>query len=290
MILIPDNSTLRSFIPNTFASSVADVPTLYEKLSPFLQSSEEWLFSNLIPREMMERIIDATQSQDEPLYFFPRRVVALRAWAAAVPSLDVVVSHNGIGTVQTQTLAPASKAKIDRLIQSSMNELNTCISGLIGHLHGVQGWHKTSQGAVYRSTLFRSYDSLPLSVWKYDESEDPVTVHDRFRDLVPKIVDIENQIGEFWISMPTLKRLRDLRGEPETCEAYVMSRVRSAVRRILEGDGCCVSVPPMYELEQSVAYILSHPDHFPEFRGTSTERLFKSPAFRNRCGSSGHWL
>ena len=45
------------------------------------------------------------------------RVVVTKAYADALPSLDIVVTPTGIGVVNTETIAPASKERVERLVK-----------------------------------------------------------------------------------------------------------------------------------------------------------------------------
>ena len=285
MLLIPDNTTLRSFIPNSF-SSLPNEPTLFDKLVPFIRSAETWFLRNIIPENVIVSVIDRALSQDDPLYFLPRRIVALKAWLLAIPSVDVVIGNNGIGVVETNSLKPASKAKIDRLLSSVADELDIVLEALLPMLPEIPGWLDSPQADTFRKTLFPTFRILRQRGVSNDLWNNWVAIS-------PKIHDIENEIGESWISVPVLERLRranldpDLRRDPLL--SLLISKVKAAVRIMLDNPQAA-TCPPLRQLEEANAIVRGNTDRFPEWCMSPTARFFKTPAFRNSPDSSAYFF
>ncbi|MCM1522798.1 MAG: hypothetical protein NC039_09135 [Muribaculaceae bacterium] len=292
MLLIPDDATLRRFIPNTFAKTFPEQESLYDKMLPRLTAAELWLTENIIPHEILHRLVDEALSTEDPLYFVPRSIVALKAWADAIPSLDVVVSDSGISTVETNTLRPASKAKIDRLIESSQRQLDAAIAMLPKLLMEVPGWWQTPQAEPFRRTLFHDYTILtqikdsPKGPVSEPPGETCRTVHDRFLSILPRIEAIEDELAQYWVSAPIMRRLRETKGQTHA-ETKLRELVRTAIIATANGAGPQEKKQMCRRLTD---HILTHAGDFPQWRGTSTAALFSVPAYRNRPGSTAHWL
>ena len=285
MLLIPDNTTLRRFIPNTFTQTFPDQETLYDKIQPHLTAAELWLTETLIPHDLLHRIVEEASNSGDPLYFVPRSIVALKEWIDAVPSLDVVVSDNGISTVETSTLRPASKAKIDRLMDTSREQLDQALRLLPGLLEGLSGWHHSRQSEPFRSTLFHDYavlDSLTAT------ADNGGNIHDRFTAVLPRLKAIEDEISRYWVSVPVMDRLRSCsRKCMSPNESRLLDLTRTAVVSIANG------TDPVHKkmlLRGLADYVISHPEDFPEWRGTHTAALFSVRAYQNKPGSPAHWL
>lgn len=303
MLLIPDNTTLRSFIPNSFAPR-PDSQSLFDKITPFLQSAEIWFKSEFIPENLLLGIISEAQQQDDPLYFLPRRIVAMRAWQNAIPSIDIVVGNNGVGVVETASLKPASKAKIDNLLLSVASELDRNIEMLLPLLPTINGWIGSTQAEKFRVTLFPTFRILRRLGFDDD-------LWNRWLRISQRIRTIEDEIGEKWISAPVLNHLRLLNmrilagykyleipdgGADDECAQVIVrnliSKVKSAVCIIIEDKADRFDAWHMAKpyLEEANAIIRNNPAIFPEWDDSPTARFFKITAFRNRPGSTAFYF
>ena len=63
MMLITSDEQLRRLIPNVFAT-VEGEPSQFEKLTPFLESAEEWARQHFIPDDLFERITELSASAE----------------------------------------------------------------------------------------------------------------------------------------------------------------------------------------------------------------------------------
>lgn len=293
MLLIPDNPTLLQFIPNTFGTQPGQ-PTLYDKIRPYLVTAEGWLIQNLIPEEMLVSLVDRAQSGDDPLYHLPRRLVALKAWIRAIPSVDIVVTANGVQVVETNTTKPAGKAKIDRLIDSLTDELDGVTAQLIERLHTIPGWIGTEQAEWFRGTLFQDLGILrTLGVfrdwWK------------SYVSLQPTLHDIEEAIARDYVSSPVMAQLRalSLTRKLGPVEKELVNKIRTAVRKTLlrqKGTAAEISGPYSFpagdypELEECVSLILSNECRFPGWSNSPQARFFRSKSFENKKSSTAYFM
>ena len=137
-MIINDDTTLRRYLPNAFAT-VDDETSLFDKLEPWLKASEEWLCDNIVGDCLS--VIDPTSQ----LFSNMQSFVVADAFAKAIPSLDLVLTPNGFGIVSTNTVAPASKDRVDRLVQSLITHKDRMISVIFHRLPEVEEWHSTEQ-------------------------------------------------------------------------------------------------------------------------------------------------
>ena len=120
--LIPDNTTLLKYIPNTL-KAVAGEASLYDKIQYHLLHAETWLTDTFVSTDTMSRI--KTYSDITPLLHFCRIIVASEAMLHAIPQLDLILTPNGFGIVSNQNIAPASKERIERLLYLSKKHVMT---------------------------------------------------------------------------------------------------------------------------------------------------------------------
>lgn len=81
-------------------------------------------------------------------------LVCIDAFVRTCRSLDLVLTATGFGIVSTESTAPASKTRVDALIeQLSLQELDL-IDEMIQELMKVKGWGLTEQAQMRVTTLF----------------------------------------------------------------------------------------------------------------------------------------
>ena len=117
-MLITSDTDLRQYIPNTLVT-VSGEQTLFDKLQVELQLSEAWLARTF-------GVVESTPTAC--------KVLATDAFLRAVPSLDLVLTPNGFGVVSNNTIAPASKDRVDRLLTSLENSRDFAIDQLLHEL------------------------------------------------------------------------------------------------------------------------------------------------------------
>lgn len=82
------------------------------------------------------------------------RFVCLQAFAMTVRSLDLVLTATGFGIVSTQSMAPASRARVDALLGDCRLQAVECLHGIIRSMTAVEGWGGTRQARQSVGCLF----------------------------------------------------------------------------------------------------------------------------------------
>lgn len=103
------------------------------------------------------------------------RLVCLEAFIRTCRSLDVVLTATGFGIVSTESTAPASRARVDALVEELSIERLLVIDRIIAILMFVNGWGETEQAKQRIATLFysprqlRRLTSLPFNTanWQF---------------------------------------------------------------------------------------------------------------------------
>lgn len=81
-------------------------------------------------------------------------LVCIDAFVRTCRSLDLVLTATGFGIVSTESTAPASKSRVDALVEElSLQELDL-IDEMIQELMKVEGWGLTEQAQMRVNTLF----------------------------------------------------------------------------------------------------------------------------------------
>ena len=257
-MIIQDDTTLRKYIPNTLVT-VQGEQTLFEKLQVELQLSEMWL-TNLI----------GTLQENAPT----QKVLAMDAFLRAVPSLDLVLTPNGFGIVSNNTIAPASKDRVDRLIASLEHNRDFALDQLLQTMLQQPEWKETAHGRYFLSTLFQTPLSLPAELRKQHAL-------DVFQQTHAQLVLIETELAEKFISREVYAKLRADISNPDFAD--LVQPLQAIELQLFAGKPM-----PYKQLIALVDYIRKS-ELFPEWQNTETARLYEPRSFKNSKQSGGYW-
>ena len=278
MLVIEGNSALRQCIPNTMASAAGE-PTLYLKLYPYLEQAEQWLVDNITGQEVLN-VIATMKDIDTPRYL-AAKVITCHALSLAVPSLDLVLTANGFGIVNTGNIAPASKDRVERLMASLVDGRDANLGSLLFRLHGFSGWVDTPQAAFFGSTLFPDFSICRKLLIKTDH-------WNNYCSLRSKLIAIENDLAEKFFSQELMASLRSevLR---RTFHLPLRSKVIDSIRSIEVMLLSDVKVQQQSYFD-IVNIIRENETVFPEWHNSATAELYTPPVFRNEKESHGYWF
>ena len=279
MKIINGDAQLRQCIPNTFAT-VSGEPRWYDKLFTYLDAAEQWLAMNVTSQE----VIDSLEHQPEtnPLKRISAKIITCQALMGGIPSLDLVLTPNGFGIVNTGNIAPASKDRVERLLASVERERDMAINEMVKRLGADNAaWLSSGPGLFFSSTLFPDLDVCA----KMGEKDH---LFDYYRSIHTRLITIETTLAETYFSKELMCRLHlvAIRNTPvNTIVADVLKGIRS-IELLLLAD----RQVRQQEYFDIVETIKSSPDNFPEWFASSTSRLFKPQVFENEKSSTGYWF
>jgi hypothetical protein len=276
--LINNEETLRTYLPNAFAS-VKGETSLFEKLQPFLEVAEEWVKTTFTSESTFNTI--AGYSDSNVIKTITARVVVAEAFRCAIPSLDLVLTPNGFGTVGNNNVAPASKPRVDRLIGSMTSLRDDAIGLLLDEIVTASKWSSSKQADFFRATLFPNLD-IVTAIGSYSGS-----AWDRYLELRPKVIDIEESLAEDFFSpeLMTVLRQRVLAHNLRTVDETVVSAIKAQIIAVIRGENI-----NMRKMIYIVNFIRDNADSFPEWHASDTAKLFSPPIFRNKKESPGYFF
>lgn len=278
MQLFNSDEQLRRYLPNLVQTVKGETPYL-ERLADFFLAAEEYVKFYFTGDEIFNKICEL--GVDEQRRFALARSVALHAFYNAIPTLDVVLTPNGFGIVNSSNIAPASQHRVNNLRESVLQDRDESFNNLLLQLQRVPEWLTTRQAGYFSSTLFPrlvdvgSFGSYEGSKWE------------RYRELAPRIADKENALADKYFSRELMSALRAelLSGEcnPERRKVAVDIRqqVIAIYRDSWHGASRCFDI---------VNYIRNDETNFPEWHASQTAKLFDPPVFRNKQDSGGYFF
>ena len=222
---------------------------------------------------------------DEPLKMTACSVVAHEALMRAEPSLDLVLTPNGFGIVSNQNVAPASRDRVVRLVNSLEASRDIAIEQMLQYLFQNERWFATSKRRWFTATLFPNIDLANLcgiaeKRWA------------NYLALRLKAVEVEQRIAEEYISP---EQMDVLRGEvigidwsftvADRLHLRVIEQLRSIVVNALQGN-----MLDIQGLRDIVDLMRKNEEYFAEFANSDTAKLFTPPIFENKKKAHGYWF
>ena len=276
--LITTDEQLRSHLPNIIASVKGEVPFI-ERLALFLDLAEAWVTDTFVSVPTFNTICSYTDSN--PVKILTARLVVADALRRAIPSLDIVLTPNGFGVVNTSNLAPASNPRVDRLVGSMLSHRDDCIAALLPELVGASKWLSSSQADFFGATLFpdlRIVDAVGGATGSKWE---------KYLELRPQVIDLEASLAEEWFSPELMSALRseNLRGDLTDKRSEIVRQVKAQVVGYLRSGSF-----NSRRLADIVNYIRLNPEFFSEWHQSETAKLFAPPLFRNKRKASGYFF
>ena len=185
-----DNTTLRAFIPNIIREVAGETP-LYDRILPWLESAQTWLEQNILGQFQPEG----------QLCRLAVKITVCKAFADAVPSLDVTLSPAGFAVINTDGRAPASKERIERLVASLGTFVEANLAVLLTELHSQPGWVDSTIGHFYRATFIPDF----ADVHRFRRTLDILTAYRSMRDSAMRF---ELLLAESYLGHTLLGELR----------------------------------------------------------------------------------
>ena len=124
--------TSQTILEKVFSNEIAVVEgeqTLFDKITLELETSENWLMSQVIGTPPPDVV-----AQNTTFYNMCVTIIACDAMRRAIPALDLVLTPNGFGVVQNNNVVPASKERVERLIASCIVRRDFTLSRLYAKL------------------------------------------------------------------------------------------------------------------------------------------------------------
>ena len=295
MSLITSNEQLNALLPNIQVTVTGETP-LIDKLSPFLSATEKWLSDVFTSGAVFDTICQ--YAEENALRVATTQAVVYEAFRRAVPHLDLILTPNGFGIVSNTNIAPASKERIARLLDTLLENRDAAISQVLSMLPAESGWLGTKQAQFFAATMFPNMEVT----LRFPNPSEPKVDGQResqgrwmlYLSIREKAIAIEEFFAAQYLSVELMDVLRS-----EVQSGQYRSMLHQKICRILKAVEirCLQSTDPTawmhFEhdaLFNIVNTIKENPEEFPEWHSSPTAELYNPPVFENKKGSKGFWF
>lgn len=282
MRLINNEETLRKYIPNVITTVKGETP-LFDKISPFLATAENWIETNITSATILSAI--AQKGEDERSLILCRQMVVAEAMKHAIPSLDVVLTPNGFGIVSNSNIAPASKERVKSLMDSMEEMRDNAIELLLPILMSDKEWQATEQGSFFGGTLFPNINLATLCGYATHRWKQYLGLRHRTQML-------EDTLAAEYISQEQMQALREmnLQGTASFIQTHIISSLQNVIVDLLTDAKCATRHAPHRLLPDIVEKMRSREDEFPQWHNSHVAKLFSPPVFENKKDNKGYWF
>ena len=257
-----------------------------EKMAPFLSATEKWVCDVFTGETVFDTI--CSLAEEDSLRATTTQVVVYEAFRRALPHLDVILTPNGFGIVSNTNIAPASKERINRLLDTLLDNRDAALLQFIPLLYSASQWNRSEQCKFFAATMFPNME-VTLRFPKPSESRWKL-----YLALREKAIVIEQFFAAQYLSAELMDVLRS-----EVQSGQYRSMLHQKICRILQAVEirCLNSTDPTawmhFEhgaLFDIVNTIQSNPEEFPEWHSSATAELYEPPIFENKKESKGFWF
>lgn len=295
MRLITSSEQLDALLPNIQVTVTGETPIL-DKLSPFLEATEKWLIETFTSDRTFSTICG--YAEDNPTKVLARHIVCYEAFRRALPHLDVILTPNGFGIVNNQNIVPASKERINRLLDTLLENRDAALLQVLALLCRSSEWLSTSQALFFRATMFPNLE-VTLRLPRLSEGRWML-----YLSIREKAIVIEQFFAAQYLSVELMDVLRSevQSGQYRSILHQRICRTLQAVEILLlqstDPTAWMHFAPPAPEafaeehqaLFDIVNSIKDNPEEFPEWHSSATAELYNPTIFENKKESKGFWF
>lgn len=285
MYLITSQEILDRFIPNVLASVKGEM-SLFDKLAPAIELAEEWVAETFLGPTLLVSL--ANPHDTSVIKSFTCRIITAEAFKNSCPSLDLILTPNGFGIVNNSNVVPASRERVDKLIESLEMERDRAIHLLLSSLPSIPDWLNTAHCRRFASTMFPTLDvvdSLGINFPKWR----------KYTELRPIIEDIELMIETQYIGHEQMEVFRHEAMTKSSSSTLVSNIIRSLkacevqlIKDKLSPDPALLPIPST--LTNIVNIIRLHPSEFLEWHNSTIASLYKPVIYENKKGDKAYWF
>lgn len=277
-MIVTTDETLRRYIPNALITVQGEVP-LYDKLTPHLNAAQIWLGTYAVTEQQLAALADEDITAQAEEY------ICRRAFHDAIPDLDLVLTPNGFGIVSTQTIAPASRERVERLIRETTLRANEALIRINRLLRKTGIWQTDMpQGRTYGNTLCDWSLILALDMG-YDIEALP--------RLLPELLRTEQYLKQHAFS-PELYAdlLTAFQRDTIDPESFMLCTdfCRVATRQLQNLFLTAAERKPEYPAVARLVQRIRESSLAAQWQQTDTARLWQPDTYQNTKNSGGYWF
>lgn len=255
---------IKECIPNILLEVEGETP-LSKKLAPWIESAKDWLESEYLGTD------DYLSEGDN---YRALRIIVWKAFSDAVPSLDIVITPTGFGVVNTETIAPASKERIERLQNSLKHKIDGELEILLEFCHRYPEWRESERGKYFCATFLSGFRD-----WRR-------MAFDSFDEMRSEAMHVEAIMEEQCFGHDLMARLRDEFNSREPYTTHPLADpIRAAVIDVVYRIGKPLIPTIWHKCRPIIEMLKRYPEYYDVWQKEMGEKFHPEPFKNNIKGS-----
>lgn len=244
--------------------------SVYGRLSEQFKVVYDRLIQNIVAPSL-ETELDA----EGPLQKEVLRYVCLEAFVQSIRSLDLVLTATGFGIVSTASMAPASKSRVDALMEDCRLRAAESLCAIVKSMTGRNGWGDTPQARQSIQCLFwhicclSQYTTLPYTADNWQKARGLSLTADAF---------LRKAISEEYME-ELLRKMRH--ATLDNADIIIMQKCNSFTGGFISSYELDKS-PNQHRLDDIVEQLETYPASYPVYTASETYKARHGERYRNR--------
>ncbi|MDR0686904.1 MAG: hypothetical protein LBF79_05565, partial [Dysgonamonadaceae bacterium] len=236
----------------------------FREIQTFVEDAESWLCDEILGNDLYVAIEQLSNTNTTKITL--QKAVCLRAYDKAIPFLDLVQTSNGFAVVSNSNQVPASKERVERLINWTKSRLATTIDSLFV----VCLTNPALNTEWQKHALFHEFTDMVFLTRKEFLTYTDANIIDfeQFRAVRGKILSLQTHLAQY-ISQEQIDALLDDRRNNETSPAEIklLLYLKTIVGMMY------VKREYWRDLEHAINYMTSHPDFFASYHASEAYQV-----------------
>lgn len=270
-----------------------DQPT-FEQHVPAFASAEDYTYMRIRPyidvmtRAVEEREVKIGAETPGTLVSAVVRYVCLAAARKAAPQLDLVLTANGFGVVSNQNVAPASRERVDAMIEQLRIDESEAFDMLLAELLRTD-WAKSATAEAYITSIIYSPSMMRRFGIKDEEGHE--VYYQEWQGLQNQLAVAEEKVRTL-ISPELFDKLITVQRIPDTGHPHEYNVVLEQARRLV---AAWISSDRFPQAPRALSHrlldtIKNWSDMLTEYAGSSTCRAHNTKPYENKKEDSAYFF
>lgn len=267
-----DQKTFEKYVP-AFASASDDT---FVRMVPYIE-----LVGANVQKNVGEHATDTTQQLIE-------RYICVSAARIAAPQLDLVLTPNGFGVVSSQNVVPASRERVNALIEQLRNDESTTFDLIVANLLDTD-WAKSPIAEQHIASLLY----IPTMMRRYGikDSEGKEVYFQEWQGLQNELAIAEEKVRTL-ISPELYDRLIEIQRIPDTEARTEYNIVLEQARKVVAS---WITVDRYPQAPRALSHRLldtinRYADKLKEYSSSSTYRARNTQGYENKKEDSAYFF
>lgn len=276
MIIIQNSEQFRAVVP----SSVSADDDTFTGLSDFFDTAEQWLSDTFSGQPLLEAVASESDTKIRRIF---QRIIIAKAMITGSPSMDLVMTPNGFAVTSNQNLAPASKERVERLIDSLKQTSDLALEqafilicsneNYFSLFRSGSTFEMLTRSLIWAPSFLRAYAGYAFASWG------------TLSDLRPVIDDCERRIScfispEYYSELIEYRRSRTKDPDNENALQFIYQIVGASLKKI----------PDYPYIELLLNLLNRNPKKYPTYINSDTYKLKIFDRYENKKEDSAYFF